>query len=165
MSYSLSQAATATGKDRSTIQRAIKKGKISAILNEDGAYQIDPAELHRVFPVVAMPDAQPVALQQSAMMTQREIESENRELRAKVELLREMVDDLRGRLDVETAERRESAAEIRRLTLMLTHQPAPKIETPLTLPKDRVTVRPLLWVALAVASISAAIAQWLVYHG
>ena len=94
MSYSLSQAATATGKDRSTIQRAIKKGKISAILNEDGAYQIDPAELHRVFPVVAMPDAQPVALQQSAMMTQREIESENRELRAKVELLREMVDDL-----------------------------------------------------------------------
>jgi excisionase family DNA binding protein len=46
--YTLGQAAKATGKTKSTIQRAVKSGKISAYF--DGhAYAIDPAELHRVF--------------------------------------------------------------------------------------------------------------------
>ena len=50
MKYSLSKAAEATGKNKTTIQRAIKNGKISAIKGEIGSYEIDPAELHRVFP-------------------------------------------------------------------------------------------------------------------
>ncbi len=49
MKYTLSQAAEATGKNKATIQRAIKSGKISAPKNSSGAYEIDPAELHRVF--------------------------------------------------------------------------------------------------------------------
>lgn len=49
MSYSLSDAAKATGKNRTTIQRAIKSGKISASKNENGAYEIAPAELHKIF--------------------------------------------------------------------------------------------------------------------
>jgi predicted site-specific integrase-resolvase len=48
MSYSLSQAATAIGMYRSTVLRAIKAGKISAIKDEHGQWQIEPAELHRV---------------------------------------------------------------------------------------------------------------------
>ena len=35
-----------------TIHRAIKGGKISASRNEDGSYDIDPAELYRMFPAV-----------------------------------------------------------------------------------------------------------------
>lgn len=59
MKYSLSEAAKATGKNKTTIQRAIKNGKISASKGDRGAYEIDPAELHRVFPLtVAQPDAQ-----------------------------------------------------------------------------------------------------------
>lgn len=50
MKYSLSDAAKAAGKNKTTIQRAIKNGRISAIKNDLGAYEIDPAELHRVFP-------------------------------------------------------------------------------------------------------------------
>jgi hypothetical protein len=50
---SLSEAATAAGIAKSTIWRAIKVGKISAIRTVTGSYQIDPAELFRVFP--AMP--------------------------------------------------------------------------------------------------------------
>jgi excisionase family DNA binding protein len=50
---SLSEAATAAGIAKSTIWRAIKVGKISAIRTGTGSYQIDPAELFRVFP--AMP--------------------------------------------------------------------------------------------------------------
>lgn len=48
---SLSQAAKLTGKSKSTINRAIKAGKLSATRHEDGSYSIDPAELSRAFDV------------------------------------------------------------------------------------------------------------------
>lgn len=46
---SLSQAAKLASKSKSTINRAIKTGKLSAIRHEDGSYSIDPAELSRAF--------------------------------------------------------------------------------------------------------------------
>lgn len=46
---SLSQAAKLTGKSKSTINRAIKTGKISATRHEDGSYSLDPSELSRMF--------------------------------------------------------------------------------------------------------------------
>lgn len=49
--FSLSQAAKLTGKSKSTINRAIKTGKLSAVRHEDGSYSIDPAELARAFDV------------------------------------------------------------------------------------------------------------------
>ena len=59
MKYSLSEAAKATGKNKTTIQRAIKNGKISAAKGDSGSYEIEPSELHRVFPpVAAQRDAQ-----------------------------------------------------------------------------------------------------------
>ena len=59
MKYSLSEAAKATGKNKTTIQRAIKSGKISASKGDSGSYEIEPSELHRVFPpVAAQRDAQ-----------------------------------------------------------------------------------------------------------
>ena len=51
MKYSLADAAKATGKNKTTIQRAIKNGKISATKNASGVYEIDPSELHRLFPL------------------------------------------------------------------------------------------------------------------
>lgn len=48
---SLSQAAKLTSKSKSTINRAIKTGKLSATRHEDGTYSIDPAELTRAFDV------------------------------------------------------------------------------------------------------------------
>ena len=47
---SLKQAAEPVGKGKSTIQRAIKAGKLSAQISERGTYRIDPAELARVYP-------------------------------------------------------------------------------------------------------------------
>ncbi|MCR9258063.1 MAG: hypothetical protein NXI16_18440 [Alphaproteobacteria bacterium] len=52
MSYTLNEAAKATGKSKTTIHRALKSGKVSAIKRDNGAYAIEPAELHRVFPPV-----------------------------------------------------------------------------------------------------------------
>lgn len=48
---SLSQAAKATGKSKSTINRAIKNGKLSATRHEDGTYSIAASELFRAFPI------------------------------------------------------------------------------------------------------------------
>ncbi|WP_407929392.1 MerR family transcriptional regulator, partial [Jannaschia marina] len=87
MKYSLSEAAKATGKNKTTIQRAIKNGKISATKGASGAYEIDPAELHRVFPpATAQRDAQqaesndaqrpPVALETRGLERIVELEKE-----------------------------------------------------------------------------------------
>src|SRR3954464_10712995 len=53
MAYSLAQAAKAVSRDRSTLLRMIKIGKISATRDEaTGAWVIEPGELHRVYPPV-----------------------------------------------------------------------------------------------------------------
>jgi len=50
MTYlTLGQASRETGVHKSTISRAIQDGRLSANHNEHGHYQIDPAELFRVF--------------------------------------------------------------------------------------------------------------------
>ncbi|HEY7301309.1 MAG TPA: hypothetical protein VH684_25745 [Xanthobacteraceae bacterium] len=54
MSYSLQQAASAAGVNKSTILRAIRAGKVSATRDEHRQWLIEPAELHRVYaPAVA----------------------------------------------------------------------------------------------------------------
>lgn len=53
MGYTLGEAAKATGKHITTLSKATKKGKISAAKNGDGSYDIDPAELHRVYPPIS----------------------------------------------------------------------------------------------------------------
>lgn len=52
MSYTLGDAARAVGKSKTTLHRAIKSGRISALKAEDGSYSIEPSELHRIFPPV-----------------------------------------------------------------------------------------------------------------
>ena len=46
----LSQAAKASGKSKSTLSRAIKMGRLSATRLDDGNFSIDPAELFRAYP-------------------------------------------------------------------------------------------------------------------
>lgn len=53
MIYTLGEAAKATGKSKTTVQRAIAKGSISASKGKNGRYSIDASELHRVFPRVS----------------------------------------------------------------------------------------------------------------
>jgi hypothetical protein len=135
MAYSLVQAAAAVGKNRSTILRAIKLGKLSAERDEaTGAWAIQPAELHRVYPVASVHDDQHVGQHDDAPMRNGAAAAEIRELRARLGIAEaritdkdaliaaheQALDDLRRRLDAEAEERR-------RLTLMLADQrpPAP----------------------------------------
>ena len=115
MKHSLTSAATATGISKSTIYRAIKSGKMSAIF-EDGVYKIDPAELHRVFSPVSMERAM------KEEMTQSETQGETPLLKLEVDFLKQQLE--REREFVKSLERRldESDAERRKLTKLLTFQ-------------------------------------------
>ena len=48
--YTIATAAAAVGRNKTAILRAIKAGKISVAKDENGEWQIDPADLHRIYP-------------------------------------------------------------------------------------------------------------------
>lgn len=87
MTYTLGEAAKATGKSKPTLSRAIKKGTISAVKNENGSYTIDPTELHRVYPPLPSTSNDTVSVKPSATP------NDNSALQREVELLREMLDE------------------------------------------------------------------------
>jgi excisionase family DNA binding protein len=91
MKFSIGQAATETGKPKSTISRAIKTGRISA-KKVGNRYEIDPSELFRAFPAT-------VAQPKETNDTQRIKDStETTLLREMLERERDTVADLRERL-------------------------------------------------------------------
>jgi excisionase family DNA binding protein len=53
----LGEAARLTGLGKTTLARAIKAGRLSATRTEAGSYEIDPAELSRVYPFPAPREA------------------------------------------------------------------------------------------------------------
>ena len=50
MMFTLNQAAKASGRSKGTISKALAKGQLSYVSKTDKGYQIDAAELFRVFP-------------------------------------------------------------------------------------------------------------------
>ena len=122
MMHTLAQAAQVTGKNRSTLLRAIKSGKLSAHKQDDGSYLIDPSELFRVY------DAQgtPMQMHQPAQDMHKQMQQPAQgEL---IDALREQIELLKDQVDRE----REQADHWRnQATMLLTHQPeAPKAEQP-----------------------------------
>ena len=83
MSYTLGTAAKATGKDRATISRAIRKGKVSAKKGESGQWIIDPAELHRVYPALQQDN------RENATQTDGDLVLEIAALKSKIETVSE----------------------------------------------------------------------------
>ena len=91
--YTLGTAANACGVNKSTVLRAIKAGKVSATRNEHGEWQIDPAEMHRVYPPVAATDAVQQGEQRHALAPLRDRTDEL------VAQLREQLADMRNERD------------------------------------------------------------------
>ena len=59
-SYTLGEAAKATGMSKSSILRAIKSHKVSATKDEaNGVWLIEPAEIHRLYPRVSEEQSEP----------------------------------------------------------------------------------------------------------
>jgi hypothetical protein len=48
--YTIATAAAAVGRNKTAILRAIKNKRIPVAKDKNGELQIDPAELHRVYP-------------------------------------------------------------------------------------------------------------------
>jgi len=115
MSYTLGEAAKATGKSKPTIQRAIKSGKISALRKDDGSYDIDPSELHRVFPAL------PFASNDSETMKQSVPPDETGVLRAKIEAKDTEIGILKARIDELQSDRDEWREQAKTATRLLEH--------------------------------------------
>ena len=123
--HTLAQAAQVTGKNRSTLLRAIKNGKLSAHKQDDGSYLIDASELFRVY------DAQGALVQmhKHAQAMHNPAQGTQNEL---IEALREQIELLKDQVDRE----REQADHWRNQdTMLLTHQPElhpepPKVDQP-----------------------------------
>src|SRR4029453_15665890 len=93
---SLSEAGTAAGIAKSTIWRAIKTGRMSATRTHTGTYQVDPAELFRVFPPAMPKDGDTkrvgMAVEPGAMAA---LEAQISALKEVSSLLKEQLDDVR----------------------------------------------------------------------
>jgi hypothetical protein len=103
--YTLGQAARATGKAKPTIARAIQTGRISASRSDDGSWAIDPAELHRVYPMTGNGNGTMLrdVPGERATTSLAELLAERDRLVAEQAAT---IRDLRTRLDSEVAERR-----------------------------------------------------------
>jgi hypothetical protein len=109
MAYTLGEAARATGKAKPTIARAIQAGRISAMRSDDGSWQIEPAELHRVYPAAGQSNGtmlrdlpgEPAGTSLAELLVERD-----RLVAEQAETIR----DLRDRLDREAEERRKLTA-------------------------------------------------------
>lgn len=162
-SLSLADAAKRTGKSKPTILRAIQGGKISAQKDEHGEWQIEPAELFRVYPSAPDETDEPVhetgdetsrttsgearnglipgdtrtgtrtVAELEAM--KRELEQEREERARERRQLEETVGDLRRRLDASEEERRQKDTQ---LTHLLTDQ-REKAVTPPEKPQGLIT--------------------------
>ena len=121
MTYTLGDAAKATGLSKPTISKAIKTGRLSATKNPNGSYSIDPSELHRVYPPVNTISKLSVSSKQvypSDLLTQL-LDSERQERERERQQLQDTITDLRKRLDRSEEAREMLTGELSKLTLML----------------------------------------------
>ena len=103
----MGQAAKEAGVSKATLSRAIKSGKISANKNDNGGWDIDPAELFRVYPVTAATGSGNGAMKRNATpapapdetpetaVSMARLETEVHGLKAQMELMREQLDDMK----------------------------------------------------------------------
>lgn len=100
MNYTLGAAAKATGKSKTTIQRSIAKGFISASKGNNGGYSIDPSELHRVFPMVNVDTvARPPQVNTSRPPDETPLQVKVEALEAMLEREREALTEMRSDRD------------------------------------------------------------------
>lgn len=118
MKYTAGQAAQAANVSTATITRAIKSGKISAVKDHAGAWQIEPVELHRVFHIKSPAKDSAIQMKRDAMPLQDSaLQAEVEVLRARLEASETLNADradqiqyLRAQVETEAAERRRAQA-------------------------------------------------------
>lgn len=92
MKHTLNAAAKLSGRAKSTISKAIKDGRLSAVRSESGGFEINGAELSRVFPFPEG-DRSPVPLSNTKS------EHENKVLEVELKLERQMRERLEAEIE------------------------------------------------------------------
>lgn len=95
MELSLSQAAKEAGVSKSTLSRAISKGRLSARKDDLGQFHIDPAELFRVFAPEQRRNADLQQSERGAPALEREVEH----LKAMLAMMQDRETDLKAERD------------------------------------------------------------------
>ena len=107
---SLSEAAKLSGQSKSTIWRAVNSGRLSATRTYTGDYQIDPAELHRVFSLgTGEARAAPVSVKRDAER------AETASMQAQIDRLFQVGELIRNELDNDRDAWRSQADRLRQL--------------------------------------------------
>ena len=120
MSYTLGEAAIATGKSKSTLSKAIKAGKITAFKNDNGAFEIEPSELHRLYPPAPLAieenTSESVDSEQNATLDSTPKNTSNIEvLEAKLQMANERIEELKAdkeKLEVDKEQWRQQATNL-----------------------------------------------------
>jgi hypothetical protein len=162
MSYTLGQAAKATGKSKMTISRAIKDGKISANKNDNGDYEIDPSELHRFFPLVTQ-----IPVTDSSDVTSRYTQSDDmlhriKELEIRLEVTQERVSDRETQLrekDNVIADIKQERDDWKQQAqkLLLTHTPQSETKTEEPSKGRKISAQGIILSMIAAAALIALI--------
>ena len=106
---SLSDAARVSGQSKSTIWRAVNSGRLSATRTYTGDYQIDPAELHRVFSLGTEGRATTVSVKRDATDLERAL------MQAQIDRLFQVGELIRNELDNNRDAWRSQADRLRQL--------------------------------------------------
>ena len=149
MYFSLGQAAKETGKSKSVIYNALKSGRMSGRHNDKGEWEIDPAELFRVF----------------SPQNGQEPRSERNSTyqNGLLELLQEQLHEAKER-ERQAHEREQQAREreARLLVMLETEQAARRVlETKLLpAPKPALVGKIRAWILLAMLAAALVFAGW-----
>jgi hypothetical protein len=144
-SLNLNEAAKICHKSKSTVLEAIRNGRLSAIRNDKNEWQIDPAELFRVYPYkienekTEQPNSEKTE-QENRNRTAKKPQSNNENLKEILEIERaerkvEQFERERERKQLEETiaklwQRLEAEAEERqKLTKLITHQQESPVKT------------------------------------
>jgi hypothetical protein len=115
---SLGESARLTRLGKTTLARAIKAGRLSASRKEDGGYEIDPAELARVYRVYLTGEkSEETVAATGDAVRHATIDAEVATLRATLALMREHLDEARKDRDDARRERDEWRDHAKRLAL------------------------------------------------
>jgi len=163
----LNKAAKEAGKSKQTILDAIRDGRLSAPKDEQGRYQIDPAELFRVYPVTGLLTGQ-LPVPETGTDHPRP-DTETAFFERIIAGLESERDDLRRRLDQSEEAREREAAERReaqtKLTALLTYRPKAEpteepAQEPIPTPSAFLGASVRFWVSLALVATSASAWFW-----
>ncbi|TRV26175.1 MAG: DNA-binding protein [Microcystis wesenbergii Mw_MB_S_20031200_S109D] len=103
----MGEAAKHAGISKATLSRAIKSGRVSAHRNDKGGFDIDPAELFRVYPRNAATVVSNSSMKQDATPSETPetagetlaLKAEIDGLKAQLALMREHSDDIKSQRD------------------------------------------------------------------